>query len=302
MPNIVSKRLNDMRHILINTLLILSCIFLFVVVLRALSPVTLNLGYNVHDGYGYGEPDQGEEGNVGWINAETLTAFASIVMAVFSGLLFRVTSQQKALLERSTKTADDALVEARKASEEAKRSTDSYIEGERGRLIVVGAHYDSATNRIEIGFKNFGRGPIVITGDEHRWYITPFIPPFFAPEPIGGRKIPLLSGQVFATWQAGGSIGLIDPIVPDIPVTQRPLVGTSVNLCLQGQVTYHSHMGDRYRLIYSMDFDTPFDGTTRHVHRLFIGADNDGVNDAYNREEPLGNRTFLHDRKSGPEE
>lgn len=290
-----------MRHTLINILLILSCILLLAVILRSLSPVTLNLGYHVHDGYGYAQPDQGGEGEMNGLKAEWFTALASIFMAAFSGLLFWVTRQQKSLLEKSAKTADDALVEARKASEEAKRSTDSYIEGERGRLIVSGAHYDSATNRIEIGFKNFGRGPIVITGDEHRCHITPFIPPFFAPEPIGGRRIPLLSGQVFATWQADGSIGLIEPIVPDIPVAQRPLVGTSIKLYLQGQVVYHSHLGDRYRLVYSMVFDTPFTGTTRHAHRLFIGADSDGVNDAYNREEPLDRRSFVFDRKSGPE-
>lgn len=234
-----------------------------------------------------------------WLKLEWFTAFASIFMAVFSALLFWVTRQQKALLEKSTKTADDALVEARKASEEAKRSTDSYIEGERGRLIVSGAHYDSATNRIEIGFKNFGRGPIVITGDEHQWHITPSIPPLSASEPFSGRKIPLLSGQVFATWQADGSIGLIKPIVPDIPVAQRALVGTSVELHLQGQVIYHSHMGDRYRLIYSLGFDVPYENSTIHTHRLYIGTDSDGVNDGYNREEPLGKRSLFHDGKAG---
>lgn len=290
-----------MRHTLINILLILSCILLFVFVLRALSPVVLNLGYNVHDGYAYEHESQRNDNEVNGLKAEWFTALASIFMAAFSGLLFWVARQQKTLLEKSTKTAEDALVEARKASEEAKRSTDSYIEGERGRLIVSGAHYDSATNRIEIGFKNFGRGPIVITGDEHRCHAVAFIPPFFAPEPIGGRKIPLLSGQVFATWQANGSISLIEAINPDIPAEQRPLVGTSVNLYLQGQVVYHSHLGDRYRLVYSMDFDAPSEGTTRHTHRLFIGADNDGINDAYNREESLGKRSFVYDRKSGPE-
>jgi len=285
-----------MRQHLINTALVLIVLLLLLVVVKLVTPIQFNLGYNSLVGYSEGLSPSRYESEAWHVKLKDPSAIAALTSALFAALLYFVSRQQMELLAQANTTASDALAEAKKASLEAKRSTDSYVEGERGRLIVAGAHYDPVTNQIHLGFKNIGRSPLIITADEHVTITDRHIAPFSKPEALGGRKVAVMSGELYATWSDKGTIGLVTIPAPEIDADKRVNVGSTVNLFLQGQIVYYSPIGDRYRLVYTMSFSNSKDNPRIYTHRIYVGADSDGVNDMYNREELLARKKFYYDQ------
>lgn len=230
-----------------------------------------------------------------WLTASGWTAIGTIIIGLFTIALFYTSWKQNKAIEEANKVAE-------KAANAAERSSIAMVESERGRLMLAWAHYNAKTNEIHIGFRNIGKGPVIVTADEHT-PSTPetnaHTPPFFRPTPFDGRKVAIVTGQEIATNAHPGRLALISPIRPAIPNDQFGRVGADIILHLQGQVVYYTHLNARRRLVYTIGFGPADPGTSIHTHYLFVGADTDGINDAYNREEGLPLKRHMFDRPMG---
>jgi hypothetical protein len=169
------------------------------------------------------------------------------------------------------------------ATRETKRSVDTLIESERGRLIFWGGHYDTITKKVHWGYKNIGRGPAVVLADTH---ITKHYGEFDRPTSHNtkrlreDRKWGIVSDDVLATWPGKSGHALLETCEYDLSPVQIAEVGKSIQLILMGHVVYETHLRQKFRRFFAVSFHPPIEGDTRCVQGMYGG-------DEYNYEEEI---------------
>lgn len=191
-------------------------ILLLSIAFRALSPIILNLGYNVlpenEQPTSHADPE-------GWLNILWKpSALSAVAMAIFSILLWRVSVQQKKLLEKSTTVAEQALEEAREsvrltkaATEQTKRSVDAQIESARGSVILQEFQVRAFDGAYGFALRNIGGSPAIIIGMG--------VSPHTSYQLIDSRKAfvniemfyPLMPNEVY-TWEYNKPPGVLEPL------------------------------------------------------------------------------------------
>lgn len=129
-------------------------------------------------GIGYDKGGDGYHGADDERNAQNEWGSVSdISVAAFSGLLLFATIIQIVLWRRANKTAEEALIEAKAANTETRRSVDAFVEAERGRMIFERFEWHPSGLLYHVAFRNVGRSVAVVRGfrvlfnDE----ITPYV-------------------------------------------------------------------------------------------------------------------------------
>lgn len=159
----------------------------------------------------YGEPDPGGGLGVKWL----LDWLPQGIMAVFTLALWVVTSRQKqiskeqqVLLEKANDTAARALDAATESNKQTKRSVDTYVEAERGSLVMRDARLN-VDGQTDFALENYGRTGVIILAV---WSQTQCVPPQDKPSPwntgmqfVGNAQyLPLGMGERAATEKMPG--------------------------------------------------------------------------------------------------
>lgn len=156
---------------------------------------------------------------MGWKNLwNDPSGLSAICVAIFTALLYIVSRQQKALLEKSQKTAETALQISQLAIEENKKLTTLTLasvkvmedanslsrqsiltqhNASRGKLHFVRGVFDPYTMQCKYLFKNIGNGPVVIRGFASD-YKDKWVPRGIPRSPNRSMKFTLISDQIVA--------------------------------------------------------------------------------------------------------
>lgn len=168
-----------MRAQLLSAFLVAIIVLCLALAIRLLSgPIVLRFGSDEINGP---QTIDQQDKPSGWVNVlyepESLSA---VVVALFTWLLWRVTVQQKRLLQQANETSVLALGEAQgankvaeraakaaeEATEHAHTNADAFIRSERGRLeflpVAIRAYANNWNETLLFGFVNLGRSPLWI--------------------------------------------------------------------------------------------------------------------------------------------
>jgi len=160
------------------------------------------------------------------------------------------------------------------ATNETKRSVDTLMASERGRLIFWGAHYDTKTKRVHWGYKNIGRGPAIVLADTHT---TKHYGEFEKPTLHDTKRLPedrkwgIVSDDEIATWPGKHGHAYLEPCEYELSSTQIAEIGKSIQLILKGNIVYETHLRQKFRIFFAVSFHPIIEGDYRCIQGMYGG-------------------------------